>query len=92
MCDTGGTLVKAAKLLKDSGAHRVFAVVTHPVFSGKALELIGASVLEEMVIADTIPLRAQAPANITVLSVGSLLGEAILRIEKGESVSALFNR
>jgi len=90
MCDTGGTLVKAAQLLKDSGARRVFAVITHPVFSSKAMEKIGASVLEEMIIADTIPLRGTVPANITTISVAPLLGQAILRIQCGESVSALF--
>lgn len=90
MCDTGGTLVKAAQLLKDSGARRVFAVITHPVFSSNAMEKIGASVLEEMIIADTIPLRGKVPANITTISVAPLLGQAILRIQCGQSVSALF--
>jgi len=90
LCDTGGTLVRAAQLLKDSGARRVFAAITHPVFSGQALEKIRNSVIEEMVIADTIPLRDTIPSNIKVVSVSSLLGEAILRIKDGESVSALF--
>ncbi|MDR3647040.1 MAG: ribose-phosphate pyrophosphokinase [Candidatus Babeliales bacterium] len=90
MCDTGGTLVKAAKLLKDKGAKRVFAAITHPVFSGKALKIIGESVIDEMVIADTIPLRAEAPSNIKVISVAPMLAEAIKRIQFGESVSELF--
>lgn len=90
MCDTGGTLVKAAQLLKDSGARRVFAVVTHPVFSCDALTKIGKSVITEMIIADTIPLRGPAPANITCISVSGLLGEAIRRIQYGESISELF--
>ncbi len=90
MCDTGGTLVQAAQLLKDKGAHRVFAVISHPVFSGDALLKIGSSVIQEMIITDTIPLRGQIPANIFCISVGSLLGEAIRRIYDGESVSALF--
>lgn len=90
MCDTGGTLVQAAQLLKDEGANRVFAAITHPVFSGTALEKIGGSVIEEMVISDTIPLKKNAPGNITVISVASLLGEAIRRIHSGESVSDLF--
>lgn len=90
MCDTGGTLAKAAQLLKEHGARRVFAVVTHPVFSGKALITIGNSAIDEMIIANTIPLRAEAPANITCISVAPLLGEAIRRIQSGESVSELF--
>lgn len=90
MCDTGGTLVKAAQLLKDNGARRVFAIVTHPVFSKNALERISQSVIDEMIIADTVPLREEAPENIEVISVGPLLGEAIRRIQLGESVSNLF--
>lgn len=90
MCDTGGTLVKAAQLLKDSGAKRVFAVITHPVFSGDALEKIGKSVIDEMIISDTIPLRGQAPDNIRCISISPLVGEAIRCIQVGESVSALF--
>lgn len=90
MCDTGGTLVKAAQLLKDSGAKRVFAVITHPVFSGDALEKIGKSVIDEMIISDTIPLRGQVPHNIRCISISPLVGEAIRCIQVGESVSALF--
>lgn len=91
MCDTGGTLIKAAQLLKDCGAKRVFAVMPHAVFSGNALDKIGNSIISEMVIADTIPLRGQAPANITCLSVSNLLGEAMWRVYHGDSVSALFD-
>jgi len=90
LCDTGGTLVKAAELLKEHGAKRVFAVITHPVFSKNALDTIANSVIDEIVIADTIPLRGEAPANMTVISVAPLLAEAIFRIELGESVSGLF--
>jgi len=90
LCDTGGTLVKAAQLLKEQGANRVYAIITHPVFSGSALEKIGGSVIEEMVITDTIPLRGESPANVHLMSIAPLLGEAILRIESGQSISALF--
>lgn len=90
LCDTGGTLVKAAQLLKDHGARYVYAAITHPVFSCNALEKIGSSVIDEMVIADTIPLKGEAPANIRCISVAPLLGEAIRRIHSGESVSELF--
>jgi ribose-phosphate pyrophosphokinase len=91
LCDTGGTLVQAAALLKERGARRVFAAITHPVFSNNALDLIRNSLIDEMVITDTIPLRDTMPFNIRVISVGSLLGEVIYRIQYGESVSALFN-
>lgn len=89
MCDTGGTLVKAAQLLKDKGAKRVFTAITHPVFSSDALDKIRHSVIEEMVIADTIPLRGETPSNLRCISVGPLLGEAIRRIESGRSLSDL---
>ena len=59
LCDTGGTLVKAAELLKAQGARRVFAVITHPVFSKDALNTIGNSVIDEIFITDTIPLRGE---------------------------------
>ncbi len=90
MCDTGGTLCKAAQLLKDKGARRIFAVITHPVFSNQALETIGNSVIDQMVVADTIPLRGKAPENITVISMAALLADAIACLDQGESLSALF--
>jgi len=90
LCDTGGTLVRAAQLLKNSGARRVLAVITHPVFSKDALTTIGNSVIDEIIVADTIPLRGTAPNNMTVVSIAPLLTAAIFKIELGESVSALF--
>ena len=90
LCDTGGTLVKAAELLKDQGATRVFAIITHPVFSNAAVDKIRNSVIEEMIITDTIPLRGEIPSNICLISVAPLIGEAILRIQQGESISVLF--
>ncbi len=90
MCDTGGTLVLAAKLLKDSGANHVYVAVTHPVFSGSALEKIQNSVIDEMVISDTIPLKATPPSNMVTITMAPLLGEAIRRIYLGESISELF--
>lgn len=90
LCDTAGTLCKAAKLLKKQGARSVYAAITHPVFSGPALERIGKSVIKEMVIADTIPLKPNAPSNIKQVSIAPLLAEAIKRIHNGESVSELF--
>jgi ribose-phosphate pyrophosphokinase len=91
ICDTGGTLVKAAALLKDLGANQVFAMITHPVFSKNAVDLIEKSCIDEMFITNTVPLKKQLPSNITVLSVGPLIAEALKRIESGESVSGLFN-
>lgn len=90
LCDTAGTLVKAAQLLKDNGARRVFAAITHPVFSGPALERIRNSAIDEIVISDTIKLGSEAPVNIHQLSISPLLAETIKRIHKGESVSKLF--
>lgn len=90
LCDTGGTLVKAAQLLKDKGANRVYAIVTHPVFTGNALENIDSSAIDEMIITDTIPLRGALPNNLHLTSIVPLLGEAISRIQNGESISVLF--
>ncbi|MBP6870292.1 ribose-phosphate pyrophosphokinase [Candidatus Babeliales bacterium] len=90
ICDTAGTLIKAAQLLKDQGAHRVFAVITHAVFSGDAMEKIRNSVIDELIIADTIPAKGDVPSNIAYISVSSLIAQAIYRIHHSESVSELF--
>jgi len=92
MIDTAGTLTNAAKALKDKGARTVSAAATHPVLSGPAVERIANSVLEEVVVSDTIPLSAAALATgkFQVLGVARLLGEAIKRIHNGDSVSSLF--
>ena len=92
MVDTAGTLCQAAQALKDQGAERVVAYVTHPVLSGRAIENLERSALDELVVTDTIPLDAAAAAcaRIRVLSVGELLAESIARIHRNESVSTLF--
>lgn len=90
ICDTAGTLVQAAKELKERGARRVFACITHPLLSGPACSRITDSCLEELVVMDTIPLRGEVPLNIKQLSVAPLLASAILRITNGDSVSDLF--
>jgi ribose-phosphate pyrophosphokinase len=92
MIDTAGTLTNAAKALKEKGARSVSAAATHPVLSGPAIERIAGSVLQEVVVSDTIPLSAAALASgkFKVLSVSRLLGEAIKRIHNGDSVSSLF--
>ncbi len=91
--DTGGTLIKSAQALKENGALRVFAACTHPVLSGNAIERIENSQIEKLIVTNTIPLKgiAKTSRKIEVLSVASLLGEAIRRINKGQSVSSLFD-
>ena len=92
MVDTAGTLCKAANMLKECGASRVYAFASHGVFSGLAAERISASALTELVVLDTVPLsdKANATGKITQLSVGSLLGQAIFNLHNKRSISALF--
>ncbi len=92
MIDTAGTLVKAAEVLKERGAKRVYAYCTHAVFSGPAIERIAKSQLDEVVITNTIPMNEAAKANkkIRQLSVAFLFAETIRRITDGESVTSLF--
>ncbi len=90
ICDTAGTLIKAAQLLKDCGAARVFAVITHPVFSCNAMERVSNSAIDELIVADTIPLQGDVPANIIIISINSLIAQAISRIYNGESISKIF--
>jgi ribose-phosphate pyrophosphokinase len=92
MVDTAGTLCQAAQALKDEGAIRVVAYITHPVLSGAAVERISASVLDELVVTDTIPLSVAARdcAKIRQLSVAGLLAETMRRIRDEESVSSLY--
>jgi len=90
--DTAGTLVGAVKALRDEGASRVHGCFTHAVLSGPALARIASSELESLAVTDSIPLATATAASpkITVLSVASLLGEAIARIHSNSSVSSLF--
>jgi ribose-phosphate pyrophosphokinase len=90
--DTAGTLTEGARALLAAGARHVYAAVTHPVLSGPAIKRIEESPLEEVVVTDTIPLRAEARecGKVQVVSIASLLGEAIRRITNEESVSSLF--
>jgi ribose-phosphate pyrophosphokinase len=92
MVDTAGTLTNAAQALKGDGARSVYAVCTHPVLSPPAVERISGSSLEEMIVADTIPLsqQAQESGKIRVVSVAPLLAEALRRITECGSVSSLF--
>ncbi len=92
LVDTAGTLCQAAEALKDQGALKVVAYITHPVLSGKAVERIASSALDELVVTDTIPLSkaAQSCGRIRVLSVAELLAETIRRIRDEESVSSMY--
>jgi len=92
MIDTAGTLVKAAEVLKERGAKRVFAYCTHPILSGPAVDRIAGSQLDEVVITNTIPLSdaARACKKIRQLTVAFLFAETIRRISDGESVTSLF--
>jgi len=92
MIDTAGTVIQAAEALEKAGAREISACCTHPVLSGNAVEKIKRSNLKEVIVTDTIPLSEQAKecGKITVLSVASLLSEAIRRIYYNESVSSLF--
>ena len=92
LVDTAGTLGNAAGALKDCGAKKVVAYCTHAVLSGAALKNIADSRLDELVVTDTIPLRADAAAcgRIRQLSVAALLAESMRRIAEGESLSSMF--
>jgi ribose-phosphate pyrophosphokinase len=94
ICDSGGTLANAAAALKEQGAASVAAYVTHGVLSGKAVERIEKSVLDEFVLTDTIQPSeaARKSKKFRVLPISPLLGEAIRRIANEESVSKLFDR
>jgi ribose-phosphate pyrophosphokinase len=90
--DTAGTLCSAAKALKDHGAKKVIAYCTHPVLSGKAIENINNSMLDELVVTDSIPLSeaAQQCSRIRVLTLSKMLAEAMRRLSNEESLSAMF--
>jgi ribose-phosphate pyrophosphokinase len=92
MVDTAGTLCQAATALKDEGARSVVAYCTHPILSGKALDNLTNSSLDELVVTDTVPLSAAAAQceKIRQLSVATLLAESISRIISGDSLSSMF--
>ncbi len=91
--DTAGTLCKAATALKEQGASKVVAYITHPVLSGPAIENINSSNIDELVVTDTIPLsdKAQNCVRIRQLSLAGLLAESIRRVCNEESISAMFS-
>ena len=91
--DTAGTLCKAADALKAQGAGKVVAYCTHPVLSGRALENLNSSTLDELVVTDTIPLSLEMRncTKIRQLSMANLLAEAMRRVSNEESISAMFS-
>lgn len=97
MCDdiiaTAGTVCRAVDLIKERGAAKIYISATHGVFAGQALERLAKAPVDEIVVTDTIPLTEEAKKvkNIKVLSVAAMLGEAIKRTHRNESVSSLFN-
>lgn len=97
MCDdiiaTAGTICDAARLVKERGAEKVYVGATHGVFAPQAFDRLAQAPIEEIVVTDTIPLTEQAKkvGTVKVLSVAAMLGEAIRRIHRNESVSSLFN-
>ncbi|MBI4386412.1 MAG: ribose-phosphate pyrophosphokinase [Elusimicrobia bacterium] len=90
MIDTGGTLVKVATEIRKQGAVQVFAACVHGVLSGPAVDLVAKSDISEIILTDSIPIRAEGIAKIKILSIAALLGEAIRRNHHGESISELF--
>jgi ribose-phosphate pyrophosphokinase len=92
MVDTAGTLCNAAKALKEHGAKRVVAYATHPVLSGNAVQNLNNSVLDELVVTDSIPLRdeVKACAKVRQLTLSRMLAEAMRRLSNEESLSAMF--
>lgn len=90
--DTGGTLFQAAQILKEKGAKNIFAYVTHPIFSGNSIKNIERSMIDEIVVCDTIPLQKKTKniKKIRLLSLSKILAEAIRRISNEESISSMF--
>ena len=89
ICDTAGTLAKAAALIMEKGAKSVRAVCTHPVLSGKAYEIVENSMLTELIVTDSIPLK-QKSSKIRVLSTADLFAKAITNVNEHGSISDLF--
>lgn len=92
MIDTAGSLSNAAEALSKNGAKKIYAIATHPVFSGPAIDRIQNSPIDEVIVTDTIPLSdsAKNSKKVKVITISGLIGEAINRIMAGDSLSALF--
>jgi ribose-phosphate pyrophosphokinase len=90
MIDTGGTFVSAVKALKENGAHEIYGAITHPLLSGTAIERINQSELTKLYVTDSIPLKNEGGNKIEVRTASELLAQAIIRSNKNESISSLF--
>jgi ribose-phosphate pyrophosphokinase len=92
MVDSAGTLTEAAAAIMRKGAKSIHACCAHPVLSGPAIQRITNSEIETLIVTDTIPLNEKASTceKITVLSIAELVGEAIIRCHRGDSVTSLF--
>lgn len=91
MIDTAGTLVNAAKAIQEAGGLKVYAAATHPILSGPAIERINGSVLEKVIVTDSLVTNHDFSPKIEIVTISNLFGEAIKRIYDGESVSYLFD-
>jgi ribose-phosphate pyrophosphokinase len=94
LSDTGNTITRAAKLLKKNGATTIYALLTHGVFSGDAINRIGASAIDRLVVTNSVPQdnhKALLGSRFEVLDISPIFAEAIRRIHHGESISVLFN-
>lgn len=92
LADTSNTITRAAKLLKKEGAQKVYALVTHGVFSGDAVERINASAIDKVITTNSVPQEEHLKAcpKLEVLEIGNVFAEAIRRVHHGESISVLF--
>jgi ribose-phosphate pyrophosphokinase len=90
MISTGTSITEAARTCRAHGANDIYLCATHPVFSASAAEKVKKAQVRETVVTDTIPLDGKDPGNLKILSIADLLGEAIQRIHRAESVSSLF--
>jgi ribose-phosphate pyrophosphokinase len=92
LADTSNTITRAAKLLKKEGATQVYALITHGVFSGDAIDRINASALDKVVVTNSVPQEEHCRLcpKLEVLEVGLVFAEAIRRVHHGESISSLF--
>jgi ribose-phosphate pyrophosphokinase len=94
LADTGNTITRAAKLLKKEGATKIYALLTHGVFSGDAINRIQASAIDKVVVTNSVPQhehKALLGSKLDVLDISPIFAEAIRRVHHGESISVLFN-